>query len=324
MTKRHRLALNVELTPEASGGAPEWVQLIPAGPRVVGRDGRSWLYDEAAAQAVLQAFAARGIDMPLDWEHATEHRAPQGLEAPAAGWGVELEQRDGSLWGRVNWTPRAAQQIADREYRFLSPVFDYEEATGRIVRLVSAALVNKPNLPLKALNREEETVSLSEKIAAALGVATDATDEVAMAAIDKLKTAQVANRETPSLEKFVPRADYDQLMTRATNAEQQLEARAKAEHDAAVDTAIKAALAAGKIAPASEDYYRATCAEAEGLTRFQKFVESAPVIGDASGLDDRRADKGAGGKALNAEEQAVARAFGMSTEDFAKAKTEAA
>ncbi|GAP66271.1 Mu-like prophage I protein [Mizugakiibacter sediminis] len=320
--RTHRFALNVELMPSAEGAAPTWVELIPAGPDVVGRDGRRWTFDPAAADAVLAAFAQRGIDLLIDWEHASETRAPNGLEAPAAGWTQQLELRDGNaLWGRVEWTPRAAQQIADREYRFLSPVFEYEPATGRIVRLVSAALTNKPNLPLKALNQENPSVSLSAALAAALGLATDATDEAAVAAVNQLKaTATAANREqTPSLDKYVPRADYDQVLARATNAEQALAERKRADHKAAVDAAIDAALKAGKIAPASADYYRATCAEQDGLERFKAFVATAPGIADPSGLDGRKPAGTA--TALNAEEQAVARAFGMSAEDYAKAKS---
>lgn len=315
-----RLALNVELTPSAEGGAPEWVEMIPTGPDVNGLDGRRWVYDAQSEKDVLQAFAQRGMDIQIDWEHASEHRAPQGLAAPAAGWSGQLEPRNGALWGRVQWTPRAAQQIANREYRFLSPVFEYDPATRRITRLVSVGLTNTPNLPLTALNREETPVTLPVQIAEALGLKPDATEEAAVAAIAQIKTTKAANAEQPSLEKFVPRADFDQLMTRATNAEQQLVDRDQADHKAAVDVAIGAALKAGKIAPSSEEYYRASCAEAEGLTRFKKFVEGAPVIGDASGLDGRRADDGKGAKALNAEEQAVAKAFGMSAEDFAQAK----
>lgn len=138
-----------------NGQAPEWVELIPAGPKVTGRDGRSWVFDQASGQLVTTAFVGRSIDLPIDWEHATQRRAPQGQEAPAAGWITVLQLRIGALWGKVSWTPRGRAQVEAREYRYLSPVFDYETETGRIVALVSAGLANKPNLLLTALNNEQ-------------------------------------------------------------------------------------------------------------------------------------------------------------------------
>lgn len=137
------------------GRAPEWVQIIPAGPEVKGRDGRAWTFGPAEAQAVLAAFRGNNGPLPVDWEHSSETRAPKGEEAPAAGWITALEVRGGSLWGRVEWTPRAAGQIANREYRFLSPVFCFSRQDGKIKALVSAGLTNSPNLPLLALNRQE-------------------------------------------------------------------------------------------------------------------------------------------------------------------------
>ncbi|NCT66372.1 MAG: hypothetical protein GXC76_01880 [Rhodanobacteraceae bacterium] len=141
----------------ASGTPPEWVQLLPAGPQVTGRDGRRWLFDAAASNAVLTTFNARATELPIDWEHASQHRAPNGEEAPAGGWIKELQVRAGALWGRVAWNARAAAQIAAREYRFLSPVFDFDPATGRIGRLVCAGLTNLPNLALAALNQQQDT-----------------------------------------------------------------------------------------------------------------------------------------------------------------------
>ncbi|MNN95005.1 Mu-like prophage I protein [compost metagenome] len=51
----------------------------------------------------------------MDWEHAIEILAPAGQPAPAAGWFDQLEIREGALWGRVAWTPRAAAQVVSRE-----------------------------------------------------------------------------------------------------------------------------------------------------------------------------------------------------------------
>jgi len=153
-----QLALNseifspVELT---DGKAPAWVELIPAGAVVTGRDGRTWVFDDACAADVQSRFTARAIELPIDWEHATQHHAPKGQDAPAGAWIKQLDIRDGgALWGQVEWTPRAALQVESREYRFLSPVFDYDPDTRRVVHLVSAGLTNKPNFLLTALSQD--------------------------------------------------------------------------------------------------------------------------------------------------------------------------
>ncbi|MNR04162.1 Mu-like prophage I protein [compost metagenome] len=214
--------------------------------------------------------------------------------------------------------------MLNREYRYLSPVFDYDSATGRIARLVSAGLSNIPNLFLTALNQEDQeaTVPFPKALLDALGLAADATEEQVLAAIAQLKaTAQAANSEQrqPSLERFVPRADYDTLLQRATNAEQSLATHQKAEHDKQVDAALQAASAAGKITPATIDYHRATCSDEAGLVRFQAFVAAAPSIGDPSALGERKPTTTTA-TALNTEEKAMCLALGVSEEEFLKTK----
>lgn len=321
--KKH-LAFNTDLSvqPSTEGQAPDWIELIPAGPTVTGRDGRTWLFDDLAQQLVLAAFIARAIDMVIDWEHATEVATPNGEPAPAAGWIDRLEIRGGALWGHVSWTSRAGQQVAAREYRFVSPVFDYDDEYRRVLRMVSVGLTNKPNLVLTALNHETpepQKMPIPAALAASLGIDAAATDEQALAAVAQLKTAATArNNEQPSLEQFVPRQDYNQAVLRATNAEQALDARKEADHKAVVDLEIDAALKAGKITPATVDYHRAACAEQSGLDRFRDFVKAAPSVAEHSGLGREKPDGTS--TALNAEEKAVARMLGQTDEDFIKGR----
>lgn len=324
----NRLALNLDLS--GLGAAPAEVELINAADaagQLAGRDGRRWRFDAQAQQQVLASFRAGGIELPIDWEHATQHRAPNGQAAPAAGWIEQIEIRDGALWGKVTWTPRAAEQIANREYRFLSPVFDYDPTTGRIARLVSAGLVNKPNLPLQALNQEDmpmRSAQLAAVIVSALGLPEAAADDAVAQAINALKadkdTAVALNAQgaAPSLERFVPRADYDAMQARAINAEQAIQARDAADHKAKVDAAIEGALAAGKITPATADYHRAACADADGLARFTAFVAAAPSLGAPSNLDGKT--PAATGTALNAEELAICAATGIHPDAFIAAR----
>jgi len=131
--------------------APEWVMLIPAG-EFSGRDGRGPFHLTSAAQ-VIAATLALGLTagMPIDYDHATDFAAPNGRPAPAAGWIREFADRDGALWGRVEWTPHGARAITSREYRYLSPVFQYA-SDGTVTRLLRAGLTNNPNLYLTAIS----------------------------------------------------------------------------------------------------------------------------------------------------------------------------
>lgn len=348
------LVLNAELP---VGEPPEWVQLIPATPHVVGRDGRAWVWDQVAQAAVMKAWEHRAAPASIDWEHAGELLAPQGHEAPAAAWITELQLRDGALWGRVDWNRRAANQIREREYRFLSPAFNYSKTTRRIASLCSVALTNNPNLRLPALNRadrttpEEEEMDLS-KLCELLGLPPTATMEEIVKAVTKLKTAQAQNAvqgdqlpkalctalgiaeaatvdqavtaletltkkpaDDVDLNKFVPRPDYDKALNRAGAAEAKLKDIQDAERETKITSAVDEAQAAGKIAPASRDFYLAMCRKEGGLEDFQKFVETAPkLIADP----EMPAKPGDTGKALNAEQQHMADVFGNTPEDLAK------
>ncbi len=332
------------------GGAPEWVELLPAGPEIEGRDGRRWVFDdpERVAAESLDGSDPKKKEIPIDWEHATEIKAPQGEPAPAAGWITRLEVREGALWGRVEWTDRGREAVASREYRYLSPVFLHSKeragtknknSPGRILRILSAGLTNSPNLALHALNHEgqgdKNTMDI-KKILGALGLAEDATVEQAVTAIDTIKQDRDSAEERarnsadsssapPSLEKFVPRADYDAAVElakeKAANAEAKL-----AEHEAQVlekeiDAEITKALETGKITPATADYHRAQCrVDGEGksgLERFREYVEAAPEVAGDSGLDGKQPEGGAA-KALNAGEARIAAMFGNSAEDLKK------
>ncbi|WP_449106636.1 phage protease [Pseudomonas mohnii] len=294
---------------------------MPAGPTVVGRDGRTWLFDDLAQGLVLDAFTSRGIDMVADWEHASEILAPVGKPAPASGWIDQLEIRDSALWGHIAWTPKAADQVVSREYRFLSPVFDYDLTFMRISRMVSVGLTNKPNLFLTALNHEaqEHQVPLPIALCSALGIAESATENEAIAAATQLKTAAAArNSEQPDLNRFVPRPDFDALQARALNAEKALATHQRAEQDNAIKTEIDAALKAGKITPATADYHRAACAEQGGLDRFRSYVQAAPVVADLSGLSGLQPNNPGTATALNAEQSAICAQLGLDPDEFAK------
>jgi phage I-like protein len=299
----------VALALSAEGGAPEWAQLLPPGPALQGRDGRSWRLNDV--DRLVAQFAPPFV---VDYEHSQDKLAVAGHEAPAAGWVEKLEVREGAVWGRVDWTPRAKAAIAAHEYRYLSPAFTYSPADGSVQALIGASLVNRPNFVMTALNAQES--SMLKDIAAALGLAETATSPEIVTAIGALKTATALNAQAhPDLAKFVPRADYELALNRASAAESKLAADAKAAHEAKVAAAIEGAVKAGKVAPASKDFYLATCSTVEGLAAFEKFVAAAPTA--FKEIVTNLADAGKETVALNAEQLAVAKALGIDPKAFA-------
>lgn len=315
----HNRATSTALCFELSADVPEWVEVLPPGPQVTGRDGRSWTYD--AQQVLAQTLAhVQGADLPFDILHSTELKAPKGEEAPAAGWAREYRINErGAVEARAEWTTKARNSISEREYRYLSPVFVYDDS-GRIHRFTSFGLTNKPNLTLTALNTENPTLEnhpmlLPEAIRAALGLPENATEADALAAITSLKADKetaLNSERAPSLNLYVPREDYNALEKRANNAEQQLVQRDKDALATAINGEIEAALKAGKITPATKAYHVAACQEQGGLERFREYVKAAPSV-TAPVLSDELPKTTS---ALNSEQKEAARMLGYTDSEY--------
>lgn len=183
---------------DESGAIPAEFQLFPFGVvRIEGAD--PIVVDETAMDCVIERFLARGLDMVIDYEHQTEgadYASPDG-KAPAAGWIKTLENRgrDG-LWARVEWTQKAREYLANREYRYYSPVFLVSKGTRRLFELLRVALTNAPRLnwirPIiagaVALNREKENqMEFLKHIAKLLGLSEAASEDQVAAAVKGLQ-----------------------------------------------------------------------------------------------------------------------------------------
>lgn len=315
------LALNYEL-PQGADAPPAEMMLIPPGQRSTGRDGRAWNNRDPAG--IIRFFKARALDIPVDIEHATELKGPKGEAAPAMAWVKSLEARqDGSVWGTMEWTPKGAEMVMNREYRYYSPAIIFDKNTMNILGIKSVGLTNTPNFAVPALNRADNpqggTPMELEQLLASLGLPAGTTFAAALNHIAKMKSdhAIALNQaQNPSLDLFVPRAEYATALNRATEAEAELTSIKTAAVEVAINTEIDSALAAGKITPATRDYYVAQCRQEGGLDRFKDFVKVAPAIATDTGLDGRKLQDGV---ALNAEEKALCLAMNISEEDYLKA-----
>lgn len=125
------------------------IQLFPAGEfRAV--DGRpvecdAWLMTREIAETLIAQVAARQTPYVIDYEHQTLRASQNGKPAPAAGWFTDIAWREGDGLYAINveWTEAAAAAITAKEYRFISPVFNYDK-NGHVTVLLHAALTNTP------------------------------------------------------------------------------------------------------------------------------------------------------------------------------------
>jgi len=143
-TKRTSGTAIAALTLEITDRTGKSVQLLPAG-HFKARDGRpasiaackDWMCGPDQAQSMVAAATSQHNPMVIDYEHQTLNAERNGQPAPAAGWFKTMEWRagEGLFATDVDWTPAAAKAIADGEYRYISPVFEFSSVTGEVRRM---------------------------------------------------------------------------------------------------------------------------------------------------------------------------------------------
>lgn len=319
------LCSTLQLT--ADGGAPDWVELIPAGYDVAGRDGRAWVNPNPAQVIARTLNFNSGRDPVIDYEHATDRKAPKGEPAPASGWFKEFELREGAIWGRAEWTSRAAQMVAAKEYRYLSPVFAFNPQTREILYLERAGLTNDPNLVLTALNSTQNTESENMdkvKLRAALGLPDDADDAAIDVAIAKGRTALNAansSNQQVDLERYVPRAQHEAVVSELNSVKATTAAAEKTAFETKVEAALSAAIVAGKLVPSAKDDYKAMCSTEAGLASFESAMAKAPKVVNTETGDATKGET-AQNSTLSAEDKQVARMLGHDDAAFSKIKNE--
>lgn len=252
------------------GAAPEWVHLFPEG-QMTGRDGRN--FDLADPAALVIAFQADGVDLPIDYEHQNDRpEAKLHGPVPAAGWIKELKMETGGLWGRVDWTATARELIGNREYCYISPAFLFHPKTKAIVKLKGAGLVHNPSLHLTALaNQETQMQPVSEpdlpllqRLATALKLSPDATEKDVLAAIAKLLTGDTQDAVDPA--KFVPVATVQAMLS-----ERNLTLATMSEGRASKK--VSDAMARGYLSPAMKEWATALCMNDEAS--FDHFIKTS-------------------------------------------------
>lgn len=339
------------------------VQLLPAG-EFKSRDGRPgpgkfWrISDEQGVKlAAKMERTAQLSAFNFDYEHQTLHALKNGQPAPASGWATQFEWRAGKgLYAlNVDWTARARGHIDAKEYLFISPLIEYDEA-GNVTGVLNAALVNTPALlgmdalvaslqadmvaSLFIKHTPEPNMNLLQLLIAAFSLKADATEADAMAALSALQ-ARVAEKPVvpPQLAAALSiktDADVDVAVT----AVAALQAQGKTAEQTTIDTikalqtqvaalsaqqtagtvasVIEKAIADGKLIPAMQGW--ATDLGNKDLAALQAYVKDAPVMA-ISGQQSGGKDPGDGGgsAALSAVQADVIARMGLTAEQFTKA-----
>lgn len=250
-SKAERIALSVSVE-LADGQPPSSFRIFRAGENFTTKG--VFLFDDGAAAAVMASHAERGIELPIDYDHAMADGSTSPLDRIAAGWFTPAVV-DGELHATsITWTPRAAQQLADREWRYMSPWFLADKAEGtasrRPRRLLNVALTNTPSTnnldPIVAHDDHEQGVTKMAEKTPDPGM--DAGELIALTGatgLDDARSVILAWRERAAL--------VDAAEARATEAEAKLsaiESERTAEKAAAL---ISDAIKAGKLPPARRE-----------------------------------------------------------------------
>ena len=306
MHQRIHKAICFDMSRMVAADQSSWLPMIPAN-LFSGRDGRSW--NNSDPDGVVASFEMK---LPFDVEHATETREGN---TEAVGWIVELQNRAGEIWARVEWNAEGNELIEGKKFGFYSPAFDYSPVDGRVVAMSSAGLTNKPNLSVPALNNQEDsTVKLPLILIQKLGLAEDATAEQAVTAINAMQAQhQVALNAQQDPTKFIPAATHQLALNRAQDLETKLAAIEKDK----VDSLVDAAVAAGKVAPADKEMYLSLCRTEEGRAQFTAWCSRAPVIADS---DPVKGGKPPLTNQLSADELALCRKMNNKPEEFLATK----
>lgn len=337
------------------GGVPRRVKLLPVG-RIEMRDGRGpyTVRDQQHAQSIVDATRAwlGSADFNFDYGHAVQ----RDQAAIAAGWAKasSLTAEPDGIYAEVEWTSAAAQKIAAREYRYLSPLF-LAGKTGEVLQLKNAALVTIGAIDLPAVaaairmggrlvEGKFQPLTLEELKAAARGspgeIQTALTEEEQRHArkvgMDFAAYLQLKIRQ---MEEDAERAGIAASFYRGTGMER-LSADERAACAAlnlshadflAAKLNVPVAVAASLLhpeAPMPPTHAALSAEEIEvcaalGMSHAD-FLAAKPYVpaGVAAGLSPRNVPSPAKSTALSADEVAVCAKIGMSHADFLAAKND--
>ena len=175
-------------------GVPTEIKILPLG-RVHSQKG-DFNVDDESFELIRKQFKDRKLDLVIDYEHQTL----SDVQAPAGGWIKDLYKGEDAIIAKVEWTPKAAEYLKNKEYRYLSPVVLVRKRDQKATAIHSVALTNTPaidgmfalvnSLDIEDISEGGNIMDLKE-LAKALGLPETATEEEIKKAVeDAVKAAE--------------------------------------------------------------------------------------------------------------------------------------
>jgi phage I-like protein len=288
-----------------------------------------FVFDEEAAKSVMDAYNARpNIQLTADYEHQSVWHLLNGgppIKAPNSCKAFKIRTTpEGLEVYDALWTDEARDEIETGKYRYFSPAVVYDEATGRVKRLINFGLTNRPAMdeiePLLAASRldmedamtiEELKQQLAEKDAEITRLKAREGQEATAALSATLgldASASAGQRVTAATALATLRADVLAVTGTKTHADaigtirawkdaadrvEALTAREREREEKAMGLELDAILRKGsddlKVAPAEEEGLRALAAPGgkltrEGLAMLSAYIAKKPPV--AAGRKD--------------------------------------
>lgn len=332
--------LIIEVAPclfDLNGHAPAEFRLVPFG-TFKAKDGRphglpGWRLDAQSGAAALRNIQALADDFLIDYEHQTLYTRENGQNAPASAWvnRADFEIRgDGIYATHIDWTAAAKAAIEAKEYRYISPVIQYDKKTGVVTGVLMAALVNHAaidgltDLAAAHFSFNEEDSPVDKETLALLGLDENASPEQIAQAVAALKsqadqveslTDQVAALKANSDPGKPDPAKYVPVET-MTALQQQVAALSNQVNRRDCDELIEAALSDGRLLEAQKSW-----AQSLDLAALKAYLKDAQPIAALKGTQSGGRDPEDGGEGgLTADELAVCKTTGIDPDEYKKNK----
>lgn len=283
---------------------PEWVRLIPAGTFTL-NDGRGTFHNPTPDQVITATKAwLGGREASGDFDHATEYVEKTGGKAVAAAWIKDWRIQAGAIDARVEWTKTATAHLADKDYRYLSPVFDASRDGNRVLRVRRFALTNNPainELPAIAASQSQTMENDLDKfltlIASALGLSSELTEASVIAAAASMRsrldtvvsaaalkadataeTIVASLRDKPDAAKWIAASEHQRVTAELVTVAAARDELQKKRSTDEVETVLAAAIKEGKVTPGGKAYWTEACASAGSAAPLKKYLETAVVV----------------------------------------------
>lgn len=130
---------------------------------------------------------------------------------------------------------------------------------------------------------------MEKTITSAPGLNDEAASEAVLLAINAMKADRSRQKElaeNPPVEAYIPIADHEIALNRAKDAEKKLADLEAETKETAINAAVDAACAAGKLIPEEKIDWLVLCRQM-GVAEFGKRMDARPVLFSSSGLDGK-------------------------------------